>query len=81
MIDFIRVLRLRMARRLQIVGVVRTAVCVASPQDEHVKGIGSSFQIALPLLRSGGPPHGRFVAMAGCRVGSPDGLGGDSVLH
>ena len=50
MIDFIRVLRLRMARRLQIVGVVRTAVCVVSRQDVHGKGIGSSFQIALALL-------------------------------
>ena len=81
MIDFIRVLRLRMARRLRIIGVVLIVVCVASPQDEHAKGIGSSFQIALPLLGWGGPPHVRFASMAGCRIGSPDGLGGDSVLH
>lgn len=71
MIDSLRVPRLRMVRRLRIIGVVLLAVCGVSPQDEHAKGIGSSFQIALPVLGWGGPPHVCFVAVAGCRGGRP----------
>ena len=69
--------------RLRIVVMVLVAVVAFSPKDEHGKGIGSNFQIALPLLAWGcealngsGPEYLlRYAVMFGILHGTKQGLG------